>query len=61
MPNEETKTLQLLENLVALTQDLLILQALEAGMKNANVRALVGVETSRVNRVSKLRPKNEEA
>jgi hypothetical protein len=54
----ENKTVELLEQLVGVVQDLLILQALEAGITAENVRALVGVDKVRVNRVSRVRRKD---
>jgi hypothetical protein len=51
----EDKTVVLLEQLIGVVQDLLILQALEAGITAENVRALVGVDKVRVNRVSRVR------
>jgi hypothetical protein len=55
----EGKTVELLEELVSVVQDLLILQALEAGITAENVRALVGVDKVRVNRVSRVRRKDQ--
>ena len=39
------------------TQDMFIFQALESGMTVHPVKALVRVQTDRVTRISKLRPK----
>src|SRR5260370_1429048 len=48
---------ELLERLLDTTQDMFILQALEAGMAVHPVKTLLGVSTDRVTRVSKLVPK----
>jgi hypothetical protein len=42
-----------LDQLIRLTQDLLILQALQAGMSNGDVRKIARVNTDRVTNVSK--------
>lgn len=47
----------MLERLLETTQNMLILQALEAGMAVHPVKTLLGVSTDRVTRISKLRPK----
>jgi hypothetical protein len=51
------KNREALERLLETTQDMFILQALEAGMAVHPVKALVGVSTDRVTRISKLRPR----
>jgi hypothetical protein len=50
---------ELLADILTTLQDLLILQALATGATAASVRALVRVEMSRVNAVSKIRPKRK--
>jgi hypothetical protein len=52
-----SKNREVLERLLETTQNIFILQALEAGMAVHPVKALVGVSTDRVTRISKLRPK----
>ena len=53
------KNTEILERLLETTKDLFILQALEAGLAVHRTKALVGVQTDRVTRVSKLRPKKK--
>jgi hypothetical protein len=54
-----SKNREVLERLLETTQDMFILQALEAGITAENVRALVGVDKVRVNRVSTVRRKDQ--
>jgi hypothetical protein len=49
-----------IERLLETTQDMFIYQALESGMTTRTVKSLLGVDTDRVTRVSKLRPKKAE-
>jgi hypothetical protein len=52
-----SKTREVLGRLLETNQNMLILQALEAGLGVHAVKSLVGVSTDRVTRISKLRPK----
>jgi hypothetical protein len=54
MPENDRAT-QLLAQLLEITQDLLIFQALESGLSVHSVKSLVRVKTDRVTRVSKIR------
>jgi hypothetical protein len=51
------RILKPMERLLETTQDMFILQALESGMTVRTVKNLLSVDTDRVTRVSKLRPK----
>lgn len=53
-PDRQT---ELLEQLLETTQNLFILQALEAGVKSVDVRALLRIDKHRVSSVSKIRKK----
>jgi hypothetical protein len=52
-----SKNRDVLDRLLETTQDMFILHALESGMAVHPVKALVGVSTDRVTRISKLRSK----
>jgi len=54
---DDDKVAELLERLLETTQDMFIFDALESGMAVHPVKALVRVQTDRVTRISKLRPK----
>ena len=58
---DDNKVLELLERMLETTQDMFIFQALESGMPVHPVKALVRVQTDRVTRISKLRPKKSPA
>jgi hypothetical protein len=49
---------QLIEQLLETTQNLFILQALEAGAKLEDIRALLRIDKHKVARVSKIRKKD---
>lgn len=51
------KLVDLLDRLVSTTQDAFIFQALEAGVSVRQITSMVRVNTDRVTRISKLRPK----
>jgi hypothetical protein len=53
----DDRTNELVEKLIETTQDLFIFQGLESGLTTDAVRQLVRVNTDRVTRISKLRPK----
>lgn len=53
------KNAEVLERLLETTKDMFILQALEAGFAVHPTKTLVGVQTDRVIRISKLRPKKK--
>lgn len=58
---DDNKVLELLERMLETTQDIFIFQALESGMAVHPVKVLVRVQTDRVTRISKLRPKKSPA
>lgn len=57
---DKSKLVDLLDRLVSTTQDAFILQALEAGISVRQIASMVRVNTDRVTRISKLRPKRTE-
>jgi DNA-directed RNA polymerase specialized sigma24 family protein len=54
---DKSELVDLLDRLVSTTQDVFIFQALEAGMSVRQIASMVRVNTDRVTRISKLRPK----
>jgi hypothetical protein len=56
-PSDDRKPVELLERLIETTQDLFIFLALEAGVRNEQIRGLLRVDRRRISRVSKIRPK----
>lgn len=50
----DKETLDRLDTLIELTEDLIILQALEVNIKGAAIRNFLGVDMNRVTKVSKM-------
>ena len=58
--DDDKKTAALLDRLLVTTQDMFIFQALESGMAVHPIKTMVRVNTDRVTRISKLRPKKDD-
>jgi hypothetical protein len=56
MPSED-RIAALLERMLETTQNVFILQALEAGVRGEDIRSLLRVDKWRVTNVSKIRPR----
>jgi hypothetical protein len=55
--NADQKTADLLERLLETTQDIFIFQALESRLTKDTIGSLLRVNSDRITRVSKIRPK----
>ena len=55
MPAKQKSTNEILEELLTATQNLFILQALDAGAGIKEIRAVLGIGEARVNDISKIR------